>query len=108
MEAVRTVFEVTASREGDVATVVVAGDVDSETVGELIEACDAQLVAGTTVLRLDLAETAFVDSSGLVVLLDVRAVAAERDVALRLLRPSPAVQRVLELSELVSVFDVER
>jgi anti-anti-sigma factor len=108
MEAVRTVFEVTASREGDVATVVVAGDVDSETVGELIEVCDAQLVAGTTVLRLDLAETAFVDSSGLVVLLDVRAVAAERDVALRLLRPSPAVQRVLELSELVSVFDVER
>jgi anti-sigma B factor antagonist len=108
MAAVKSVFEVTASREGDVATVVVTGDVDSETVGELIEACDAQLIAGTTALRLDLAETAFVDSSGLVVLLDLRAAAAERDIALRLLRPSQAVQRVLELSELVRVFDVER
>ena len=107
MEAVRTVFEVTASRAGDVATVAIVGDVDSETVAEITAACDAALVAGTTALRLDLESTAFVDSSGLVVLLDVRAAAAERDVALRLVRPSQAVQRVLELSELVSVFDVE-
>src|SRR5262245_44848197 len=108
MDAVRAVFEVTTSRDGDVASVVVTGDIDSGTAGELIAACDAQLVAGTAVLRLDLAATAFADSSGLVVLLDVRAAAAERDIAFRLVRPSQAVQRVLELSELVSVFDVER
>ena len=108
MEAVRTVFEVTASRDGDVATVVVAGDVDSESVSELIAISDAQLVEGTTGLRLDLTDTTFVDSSGLVVLLDLRAAGAERDIGLTLVRPSQAVQRILELSELVSVFDIER
>jgi anti-anti-sigma factor len=108
MEAARTVLEVTANRDGDVATIVVDGEVDSETVSEFTGVCDAELVAGTTALRLDLAATTFVDSSGLVVLLDVRAAAAEQGVVLTLVRPSQAVQRVLELSELVSVFEIER
>ena len=108
MEAVRSVFEVTASRDGDIVTVVVTGEVDSESVNELTAVCDTELVAGIAVLRLDLADTTFVDSSGLVVLLDLRAAGTERGIALTLVRPSQAVQRILELSELLSVLDIER
>lgn len=107
MEAVHSPFGITATRTGSVATVVVAGEVDSASAADLTAGCDAELAAGATMLRLDLSDTRFVDSSGLVVLLDLRAAVAERDAVLRLVRPSSTVQRVLELSELVSVFDVE-
>jgi len=100
-------LDVTASRAGETATVIVAGDVDSASAGLLIEACDAQIEAGATGIRLDLSDTSFVDSSGLVVLLDVRAATSSAGVTLTLRRPSRAVRRVLELTELVSVFQLE-
>jgi len=100
-------LHVTASLDGDTATVVVNGEVDSACAGLLIEACDEQIAAGASAIRLDLAHTSFVDSSGLVVLLDVRAATSSAGVGLTLRRPSRAVRRVLELTELVSVFAVE-
>ena len=101
-------LHVTVSLDGERAIVVVDGEVDSACAGLLVEACDEQIAAGASVICLDLAGTSFVDSSGLVVLLDVRAVATNHGVALTLRRPSRAVRRVLELTELVSVFDFER
>jgi anti-sigma B factor antagonist len=100
-------FDVVASRDGEVSDVVVVGEVDSGTAAELTAAFDAELVAGATSIRLDLSQTSFVDSSGLVVLLDLRAAVAERSARLTLVRPSRAVRRVLEVTELASVFDVE-
>jgi anti-sigma B factor antagonist len=100
-------FAVSATRDGDVADVVVAGEVDSATGERLTQAVDAELAAGATAIRLDLAQTSFVDSSGLVVLLDVRAATAARSASLVLVRPSRAVRRVLEMTELTSIFDVE-
>ena len=71
------------------ATVVVAGEVDSASAAELTAAFDAELVAGATTMRLDLSDTSFVDSSGLVVLLDLRAARGRPLTAdLRLVRPS--------------------
>ena len=81
-------LHVTATRDGDTAIVVVAGEVDSACAGLLIEACDEQIEAGALAICLDLSDTSFVDSSGLVVLLDVRAVTANHGVALTLRRPS--------------------
>jgi anti-sigma B factor antagonist len=102
-----TGLDVTTSRTGEIATVVVVGDVDSASAGLVIDACDAEIAAGASSIRLDLSQTSFVDSSGLVVLLDVRAATTNAGVALKLPRPSRAVRRVLELTELVSVFDLE-
>jgi anti-sigma B factor antagonist len=100
-------FGVIATRNGEVSALVVVGEVDSGSAAELTAAFDAELVAGARTIRLDLSDTSFVDSSGLVVLLDLRAAVASHSAHLTLVHPSRAVRRVLEVSELSSVFDVE-
>ena len=102
------ILEVTATVDEGTATVVVHGDIDSGSGHILTEAFDRQLGGeGVGRIRLDLSSTSFVDSSGLVTLLDLRAAAARVDVPLTLVKPSRAVRRLLELSELVTVFDLE-
>jgi anti-anti-sigma factor len=56
----------------------------------------------------DLSEVTFMDSSGLRVLLEVKAACDRAGVDFTLVRPSEAVMRVLELVELKGEFEISR
>jgi anti-sigma B factor antagonist len=74
---------------------VVSGEIDAHTAPMLAEAIAA---AERTTLELDLAQVAFVDSSGLRVLIDAHQQLEQAGGELHIVNPSPAVQRLLEIS----------
>lgn len=94
----------TAQRDG--ATVVaVSGEVDLQSAPRLAAALDDARAAGASSIVVDLSQVEFLDSSGLGVL-----ASAHRDVAaaggsLRLVRPRPAIDKVLTLTRLSDVID---
>lgn len=93
--------ELEIESEGGVVTV--RGDLDMETVGQLTQALDE--VSGTVVLVLD--GLSFVDSSGLQGILNAQRAAQERGDELVLRRPSDALIRVLEMTDLRASFVIE-
>jgi len=91
-------FTVAVERGDGVARVLVAGELDLATVPEL----EARLPApspGET-LVLDLRELAFIDSSGIRVLMRLDLDSRERGWTLVVVRARPSVQRVLDLVRL--------
>ena len=78
----------------DGSTLHVRGEIDAHSAAAL----GAALHAGTGSLDLDLAAVEFVDSSGLRVLIEAHQQLAERGDTLTIVVPSPAVQRMFELS----------
>jgi anti-anti-sigma factor len=84
--------------------VVLHGDLDMDTVGDLSSKLDE--VRGTIVL--DLAGVTFLDSTGLQSLVHARAAARQRGDELILRHPSDAVQRVLDLTNMWEVLAIER
>ena len=84
--------------------VVLRGDLDMDTVGDLSSKLDD--VRGTIVL--DLEGVTFLDSTGLQSLVHAREAARQRGDELILRHPSDAVQRVLELTNMWEVLAIER
>jgi anti-sigma B factor antagonist len=80
------------------------GDLDMDTVGELIDHLDA--IEGSVVI--DLAGVTFLDSSGLQALVNARDTARHRGDVLILRKPSDAVSRVLDLTNMWATLDVQR
>lgn len=66
----------------------------------------AALQPSQTELELDLSATRFIDSSGLGALVALQKTMRARNGQLRLLRPSPVVLQVLELTRLHRVLDI--
>lgn len=64
------------------------------------------LAASPAGLIVDLGRVAFVDSSGIAVFVEGWRAAREAEKAFVLLDPSDAVMRVLELSQLHTIFDI--
>ena len=87
---------------GDV--VVVRGDLDMDTVGAFASVLST--MEGTVVL--DLAGVSFLDSTGLQCLVQVRETAQERGDEVILRSPSPAIQRVLDLTNMWERVAIER
>jgi anti-sigma B factor antagonist len=87
-------------------TLVISGELDVATATDLRSAGEQALADGSPTLIVDLEAVTFLDSSGLGALIALRnaSLAAERSFSLR--RPSPRVNKVLELSGLTDVFDV--
>lgn len=92
-------------RHGE-ATLIVRGEIDisvadrfQEQLHELIEAAHSPAV-------IDLSALSFVDSSGLSALMSARKHAERKGVKLVLLAPSPFVRKVLDVTDLSSVFEV--
>jgi anti-anti-sigma factor len=80
----------------------VAGDLDIAGVEGLREAVRAATADGPQPLTFDLSDLRFMDSAGISVLLG-----AARDLpGVTLLRPNPAVRRVIELTGLSDVLEV--
>jgi anti-anti-sigma factor len=99
-------FEVAIDRSSpEVIVLSVSGDVDPVTAPELGAHLDECVAAGHPVVVVDLGGVAFIDSSGLRVLVTAhQALGDGRRLELRNLRS--AVQRVVDLSGLAEVFDV--
>src|SRR3954454_9488448 len=97
-------FSVTAhDPEGDRRTVAVAGDLDVHTALRLEMALDAAIDEGARHLEIDLAETAFMDSTGLAAFAAAHRRVQQRGGSLRLVNVTPAVMRVLEVSAMDTV-----
>lgn len=66
----------------------------------------AALPASTLCLELDLSALTFLDSSGLGALISLHKTLRSRNGTMRLLKPGPNVQQILELTRLHRVFEV--
>jgi anti-anti-sigma factor len=81
----------------------VTGEVDLATAPELRRRLDAVIAAGTGNIDVDLSDVAFLDSSGLAVLLAAHQAACDEHRRLTVRHPSKPVLRVLQVSGTVSV-----
>lgn len=102
-------FSANVERTDGAAVVQLFGELDLASAPEL-QACLGEVVAGTdpeVVLYVDLAELSFCDSTGISAL--VRAANAIRRNGRRLVlrRPRPGVRRVLEITGVISMFEIE-
>lgn len=86
---------------------VLGGEVDAHTAPELAAHLDPLPGDAGTDVVLDLGGVDFIDSSGLRVLVEANRTATEADRRLVLRSPSPAVQRLLEISGLTGHLHVE-
>src|SRR5882724_4445634 len=67
----------------------------------------AGMLESPAVIEIDLSETRFVDSSGLGALFALyRAVGPGGSVVLRLLKPRPEIQQLLELTQMQQLFEI--
>jgi anti-anti-sigma factor len=90
-------FTVSSDSSPGVVTVVVSGEVDLDTAPTVRDEILRHLHAGVSV-HLDLGDVTFMDSSGLHVLLATNRRASLVGAELQLVRVSPRVQRLLELT----------
>ncbi len=100
------VVDLDVERRGDVVVVHIGGEVDMLTtpmVGSLIS---EQLQGDLSTLVLDMSGVGFLGSSGLAALVTAREEAANRNVSLRLVSASHAVQRPLAATGLAELFDI--
>jgi anti-sigma B factor antagonist len=87
-------------------TVRVSGEIDLHTAPTLRDAALTALHQHGPILRLDLSDVPFMDSTGLEVLLATRRRAELEGGSLTLLGPSSAVRRVIEVTGLDKVFTI--
>lgn len=88
--------------------VTVAGECDLHTGRQLRDVLTSEVSRGVRRLILDLSELAFMDSTGMQVLLSVRTVLIVRGRTLALVSPQPVVARILELTgadQVIPVYD---
>jgi anti-anti-sigma factor len=95
---------VQAERPDGRPTLVASGEVDIAVVDDLLAAARTTLDRASDVLEVDLAGVTFIDSSGLGALVQIRNLAAERDLRVSLARVPRSVQRIIDLTGLDSIF----
>jgi anti-sigma B factor antagonist len=66
----------------------------------------SSLSDGQKNIEVDLSQTTFIDSCGLGALIALHKTACGRQGTLRLLRPQPQVQQILELTRLHRIFEI--
>lgn len=96
-------FRLDLAEGDDGATLTAAGEIDVATAPEIEERLLAAIAGGSEV-TLDLAGVTFIDSSGLRALVTARQAAADAGLAFRLAGRSAAVDRLLQVTGLDSVF----
>jgi len=101
-------FSAQASTDGDACVVAVSGELDAHTAPELTAAAASGLDAPQIKhVVVDLSEVTFIDSTGIAALVRLRKRSQDADKALRLRNPGPRVVRVLQITALDSVFDID-
>jgi anti-sigma B factor antagonist len=92
-------------RDGDVA-LVVAGEIDLSNADSFDAQLQRLLNAAHSPAYVDLSGVSFFDSTGLGALVRASARAAQLDVSLRLVKPSPRVRRVFAITGVTDHFDI--
>ena len=98
-------LEITVERREDQAVLVLAGELELASTGELEQEVRRARAAGHTVVVLDLRNVAFIDSAGLRILLSLRNDAKRTGYTLCLVPPAPAILRIFEITRTGGLFD---
>jgi anti-sigma B factor antagonist len=93
-------------RDGDTATLRLAGDVDLSSSPELRQALRQVMGRRPRATVVDLTRVAYMDSSGLATLVEALKRAGEYGGRLRLVGLNPRVRAVFEISQLDRVFEI--
>ena len=96
-------LDVQVRHEGAATTVAVSGEIDLLTAVRLDRELGIALEAQPEWLRLDLHDVAFMDTSGVAVLLKARRKALEAGCRFTVKSASPTIQRLLEITGLASL-----
>jgi anti-anti-sigma factor len=96
---------VSAGESGPVITL--SGEVDLSTIGEFSDLVAAQLASGTAHLTIDVTGMSFADSASMRVLMLAAMTLRKRGGGLVLLRPQPALARLLEIMDADQVITVQ-
>ncbi|MEV6299589.1 STAS domain-containing protein [Actinoplanes sp. NPDC051861] len=91
---------------GDTTTVSLHGEIDILTVEQLRVALGEAVTAGPRLIVVDMAEVAFIDSTGLGALISGFQRARDQGISFRLSRPSDNVRQILVLSGLLEVVEL--
>lgn len=95
---------VSAGESGPV--IVLSGEVDLSTVAEFSELVTAQLSGGTRHLTVDVSGLAFADSASVRVLMLAAVTLRKRGGGLVLLRPQPALSRLMDIMDAGQVITI--
>jgi anti-anti-sigma factor len=98
-------LQTTIDRIADRTIVRVRGDVDLATAPELCQALEP--LGPTEQVTVDLSEVAFIDSSGLRVLLEFASDSRDGNAPLRIASPSRTVLRVMEIVGMTELPQIE-
>lgn len=90
-------MSVEVERKDDVATLIVTGEVDVSNADELRGALDELLAEDVSCIELDVSDMAYIDSTGIGVLVGFAHKAQEAELELALVNPQANVLRVLSL-----------
>jgi anti-sigma B factor antagonist len=93
-------FEIDVAGDGQTARLVLTGELDLATVPRVEQAVDATLAQRARALIIDLSGLAFIDSSGLRLLIVLHQRATSESWALSLIRPPQRAMRVFQVSGL--------
>ncbi|HEU4656876.1 MAG TPA: STAS domain-containing protein [Capillimicrobium sp.] len=93
-------FSLRSGDDGVAFVVAVYGEVDLLTAGDLAREIERGVASPCPEVIVDLSTVRFIDSTGLHVLIAASARAQEAGKTLRLLRPSPAVNKAFEITGL--------
>jgi anti-sigma B factor antagonist len=88
------------------STLIVTGQIDMANAGTFRRQLLAVAADAHSPAFVDLSAVTFIDSSGLNALVAVRRSLEETDTSLVLLNPSPACQRVLEITGIDKIFEI--
>jgi anti-sigma B factor antagonist len=100
-------LELTVAQTDAVASVKVRGEVDIHTCGELEKTLTELADRGVRTITLDLSQVAFIDSSGLRALVVGHKALQDQGGSLVITNPSAATARLLEVTGLDGLFEVE-
>jgi anti-sigma B factor antagonist len=101
-------LRISVTAEPTYTLVTLAGECDLHTGRQLRDVLTSEVSRGARRMILDLAGLAFMDSTGMQVLLGVRTVLSVRGGTMALISPQPVVARILELTgadQYIPVYD---
>ncbi len=94
------------NKDGQTSVVTGRDEVVANNAAQVRDEIRAALPPGCNCLELDFSTVTFLDSSGLGALISLQKTLRARNGTVRLLKPSPSVRQLLELTQLHRVFEI--